>query len=110
MKRSPLITLLFLLIFCNDSLAAMRCGKYVIDIGDYKYDVLRKCGEPEIKERRNAIRGQELRDPGNTFELNRYDQVIVDDWIYNFGPRRLRQRLLFENDVLIKMRDLGYGY
>lgn len=110
MKTSHLLLLLFFLTLSNGSLAAMRCGNLLVDIGDYKADVLRICGSPATKERYYGVRGQELRDPGNTLEFNRYDQIVIDEWIYNFGPRRLQQYLRFENGVLKEIRSLGYGY
>lgn len=110
MKMPSFAILLLLLAFSHNSLAALRCGNKLVDIGDYKADVLRICGPPATQERRYGVKGQESRDFGNTLEQNRYDQVIIDEWVYNFGSRRLQQLLLFENGVLIEIRDLGYGY
>ncbi|MGR8935118.1 MAG: DUF2845 domain-containing protein [Gammaproteobacteria bacterium] len=110
MRWQIFLASLFFLAFSNSSYAALRCGNSLIDIGDYKGDVLRLCGPPAIKERHYGVKGQELRDFGNTLEFNRYEQVTIDEWIYNFGPRRLQQYLRFENGVLREIRDLGYGY
>ena len=30
--------------------AAMRCGNDLVDVGDSKIEVLKKCGEPTLKE------------------------------------------------------------
>jgi hypothetical protein len=109
--KSPLVpALLFLVCFSGTSQAALRCGQYLVDIGDYEADVLQRCGPPTIQDRRYGLRGQEIRDPGNTLEFNRYDQVVIDEWIYNFGPRHLKQYLRFENNILKEIRSLGYGY
>lgn len=36
-------------------------------------------------------------------------QVVIDEWVYNFGSTQLMPQLLFENGRLISIRSLGYG-
>ena len=88
---------------------AFRCGRQLVQIGDRKLDVLEKCGEPEWTEQRSAFRGSRLRHPYGALTLDQYEEVIIDEWIYNFGRRRFRQFLLFENGILKQIDDLGYG-
>lgn len=89
---------------------ALRCGTYVIRVGDYKFDVLEKCGRPDYTDRRYAVAGVRLHHPKRTLDIEEFEEVLVEEWIYNFGPRRFKQYLLFENGVLKEIRDLGYGY
>ena len=37
-------------------------------------------------------------------------EVIVTEYVYNFGPRKLMRRLLFEGGILVSIETLGYGY
>lgn len=81
-----------------------RCGSRIITIGDYKYDVLSKCGEPSHVEVWQEV---------NIFGLQpRFveEQVIVERWEYNLGPTSFIRYLRFENDRLIRITQGGYGY
>lgn len=37
-------------------------------------------------------------------------EVIITEYVYNFGPRKLMQRLIFEGGVLVTIESIGYGY
>ncbi len=37
-------------------------------------------------------------------------EVVVEEWTYNFGPRRLMRVIRFENGLVTSIRQLGYGY
>lgn len=41
---------------------------------------------------------------------NLTQEVIVTEYVYNFGPRRLMRRLVFEGGILTSIEELGYGY
>jgi hypothetical protein len=97
-----------LLLASADALA-FRCGRKLVQVGDYKWDVLETCGEPEMAERRYGMRGNRLRHPYGSLELDQFEEVVIDEWVYNFGPRKFRQFLQFENGVLKKIEDLDYG-
>lgn len=104
-----LLLILCLLLTSTDALA-FRCGRKLVQVGDYKLDVLEKCGEPEWTDRRYAMRASRLRHPYGALELDQYEEVVIDEWIYNFGPRRFKQYLEFENGVLKKIDNLDYGH
>ena len=36
--------------------------------------------------------------------------MVVEDWTYNLGPHKLMRIITFENDVVVKVQTLGYGY
>ena len=38
------------------------------------------------------------------------EEVALTEYVYNFGPRKLMRRLLFEGGVLVKIETIGYGY
>ncbi len=89
---------------------ALRCGNRLVQTGDYKWDVLEKCGPPEWQDERMGIRGTRLRHPFGALQEDRYEEVLIEEWVYNFGPRKFKQFLQFENGVLIKIRNLEYGH
>jgi hypothetical protein len=35
---------------------------------------------------------------------------MVTAYAYNFGPRKLMRRLVFEAGILVSIESLGYGY
>ena len=91
---------------------ALRCDRYVISEGDLTVEVLRHCGEPVSVEEWQEYRHQQIYD----YELGYYVRqpygkpVHMEEWIYNFGPRRLMRKLTFRDGELIKIETLGYGY
>jgi hypothetical protein len=92
----------------NEALA-LRCGQRLVHIGDHKMDVLEICGDPEWTDRRIGLRGISMGPPGGGLTLDRYEEVVIDEWVYNFGPRQFKQLLTFENGVLKKIDELDYG-
>lgn len=109
MKRSW--TWVLVLSLCSFNAAyAMRCKHEVIMLGYSKSDVRARCGEPESVEARTAIVGNTLHYPRRTLDIQQYEEIRIEEWIYNFGPYRLQQYLLFENGRLIEIRNLGRGH
>ena len=39
-----------------------------------------------------------------------YVEVLVEEWTYNFGPRKLMRVVRFENGLVSDVTQLGYGY
>lgn len=115
MKHSKLLLLSLCLLFSH-SVFALRCGHTLVDLGDYKEDVIDKCGEPESIESHIERRGasnfvdQSSRRQGSGALLYTEIEVVVEEWIYNFGRRRFKQYMRFENGKLIEIRDLGYAH
>lgn len=104
-----MLVLLCLLVAATDVLA-LRCGRQLIQVGDHKLDVLEKCGDPEWIEQRTGLRGNRLRHPYGALELDQYEQILIEEWIYNFGRRKFQQLLYFENGVLKQINSLDYGH
>jgi len=109
MKHINLILFVFLCFAGTAEASSFRCGNKLIQTGDHKLDVLQKCGEPEYADQRLGFRGSRFRYPRGTLEIDQYEQVVIDEWIYNFGPTQFKQYLLFENGILKEIEDLGYG-
>lgn len=112
---------------------AFRCDSFLIDVGMYKIEVLKKCGNPAMSaqrvERRRLGSGQyssnhipPARDLHSYMHSHShshshrhrsdYEQEIetqIEEWVYNFGPQRFMQLLVFENGRLSKIQELGWG-
>ena len=98
-----------LLLTTNYALA-FRCGRQLVHEGDHKTDVLDKCGEPYWMDERIAVRGSRFRHPFGALEISDYEEVLIEEWTYNFGRRKFKQFLQFENGVLMNIKSLGYGF
>jgi hypothetical protein len=87
----------------------MRCGHDLVELGYYKEEVRRRCGEPESVETRSRLAGSTVHFPHRTIDIQQYDEIQVEEWIYNFGPSRLKQYLRFENGELKEIKTLRRG-
>lgn len=120
----PLIAAgLSLLVFAATPALAFRCGNKIVSDGDHYSKVLKYCGEPiGVQERviyREGFTRPRFRVDGpNGLQYDRevlqydrsYVEVLVEEWTYNFGPRRLMQLVRFENGFVTEVDQLGYGY
>ena len=98
---------------------AFRCGNRIVTKDMHEAEVRRACGEPATMRHigralRNVnvpIRGRvggwsTEYFPGYAFT----QEVIVTEYVYNFGPRKLMRRLIFEGGMLVSIESLGYDY
>ncbi len=119
MKKTLLGVLLALAPLASGPVGAdetLRCGSSVIGIGDRKFEVRRKCGEPvgvayRIEIRRHRARSGE----GAGADEHKHQkwvevEVEVELWTLNFGPRRLMRVMRFVEGTLSGIETLGYGY
>ena len=107
MKR---VALLVGLLLAAADAHALRCGRQLVQVGDHKTDVLEKCGEPESADTRFGVRGSRLRHPYGALQIEEFEEVLIEEWVYNFGPRKFKQFLQFEDGVLKKIDNLSYGH
>jgi hypothetical protein len=98
---------------------AFRCGSKIVARDMHEAQVRRACGAPTtMRHIGRALRNINVpirshhggwtteRFPGYGFA----QEVIVTEYVYNFGPRKLMRRLVFEGGVLVSIESLGYGY
>jgi uncharacterized protein DUF2845 len=87
---------------------AFRCGSRIITRGDPVEKVLQYCGEPVAVTKRLKQRSyfmeSGVRLPGAI------EEVVVEEWTYNLGPRLLMRLVVLENGYVEDVRPLGYGY
>jgi hypothetical protein len=87
---------------------AFRCGPRIITRGDHADKILHYCGEPA------SVQSRVVQMPYVTEHWLRYrgsiEEVVVEEWVYNFGPRHLMRVVRLENGFVAEIRSLGYGY
>jgi hypothetical protein len=120
MRRISSIVIVTLLLIAASDVAAsdFRCGSKIITTRDYRYDVLRKCGEPshvevweEVRIKRDFGSGLLETEMGlNRWPLFVKELVTVEEWEYNSGSGRFIRYLRFENGRLIRITVGDYGY
>jgi hypothetical protein len=108
-----------LLLLAADPAEAFRCGSRIVKEDMHEAQVRRACGAPttmrhigrtlrnvDIPVERHQGGWTTRHFPGYGFT----QEVIVTEYVYNFGPRKLMRRLVFEGGVLVSIESLGYGY
>lgn len=115
---------LILMLAFSSPLLALRCGRSLVDLGDYKYDVVERCGDPDFVDSHYEKRGQVNRadisrynfnnqryfpDSSVNFGQNNYGEIeiLVEEWFYDFGNERFRKILRFENGRLVNIKNAG---
>jgi hypothetical protein len=94
----------FLLLFPHAS-HAMRCGNDLVDVGDTKIDVLKKCGEPTLREEVGEDTSFESDALGR-----RKEKRYVEQWTYNFGSTRLIYVLTIKSGKVVDITTLDKGF
>jgi len=100
-----------LLVFPAPSRAQyLRCGSDVVAVGDRKFDLLQRCGEPALKESRTKERAVKSWDPERRTLREVRITVEVEEWTYNFGPHRFYYVVRMEDGRIFKIESGGRGY
>lgn len=100
---------------------AFRCGNKLVREGMHEQQVRKACGEPAsarvlgtsvrgvyVPVRRGLTPGVSVQSfPGYGPFAH---EVVITEYVYNFGPRKFMRRLLFEGGVLESIEKIGYGY
>jgi len=75
----------------QDTLTSLRCGTRLVVVGETKTDVAIKCGPPLHQQ---FVGEKIVRTPYG------YDKIVVEEWVYNFGPTDFLHTLRFEGGRL----------
>jgi hypothetical protein len=115
-----LVVLASFLLFSQQAMA-FRCGSKLVIDGMLEQTVRHICGEPVsvrhlgyvvrpyfISSRRQTLGGLSVDRNQRYRHLNQ--EVLVTEYVYNFGPRKLMRRLVFEGGILVTIETLSYGY
>jgi hypothetical protein len=106
--RTIFLSALFLsapLMLIPQSSFAMRCGNNLVDVGDTKIIVLKKCGEPTLKEEVGEDFTRENDSLGR-----RGEKRYVEQWTYNFGSSRLIYVLTIKNGRVVDIQTTDKGF
>ncbi|HET7544850.1 MAG TPA: DUF2845 domain-containing protein [Polyangiaceae bacterium] len=98
----------------------MQCRDRLVSSGDTLYQVRATCGEPDDASHRIEYRTVRVRRPGACVEENgrrRCDteveqtiEVVIDEWVYDFGKNRFLEFLYFEQGKLVRVTEGSYGH
>lgn len=113
MNRIAIASVAFALSALGASSAhALSCNNRLVVVGDPSARVRSLCGDPatvttRVEQRsvtvhRRAASGVIV---SETISVS----VTVETWVYDFGPQRLMQQLVFEDGTLRAIDTLGYG-
>jgi len=100
---------------------AFRCGNKIVIENMHEQQVLRACGKPTaIRHLGYTLRNVDLRARrgfSSALSTRGYlnygyytEEVVVTEYVYNFGPRKFMRRLRFEGGILVSIETIGYGY
>ncbi len=100
---------------------ALRCDRKVMSEGMRQIEIRKYCGEPTEKQERTVVRAGIPRRQGRTnpndnsqqellYNDRSYEEVVVEEWTYNFGPHRFMVLVRFVNGLVTDIEDLGYGF
>ena len=113
MKRSVFSPWLWVILFVVSGVTgaealALRCGTSIIAKGDHKEKVLDNCGEPTetvFLEERWKIKYESTYQSSVAHQERPYqwERMIREEWVYDKGSSRRVHRLLFENDIIVKI-------
>ena len=106
--RAMAILIVSILMLTIGPAYALRCGAKLVSKGDPQILVRVKCGEPDAIAQRVIYRTLRLSPHPHGDKI--VEPITIEEWIYNFGPRRLMRQLWFEDGKLVRIRSLGYGY
>lgn len=120
-SRSTIAVITLVLLAYTTSAHALRCGRNLVKTDMHEAEVIKVCGEPTTARHLGyAVRGTYVpvrRHVGPGLSVERYpgyghyaQEVMLTEYVYNFGPRKLMRRLLFEGGILVRIETLGYGY
>jgi len=109
------------LLLTSTSAFGFRCGRKIVTENMHEAQVIRACGSPTTSRHLGyAVRGtyvpvRRSLTGGVTVEHfpgygHFTEEVALTEFVYNFGPRKLMRRLMFEGGVLVKIETIGYGY
>ena len=119
--KTSLIAILALgFLLLSEPAHAFRCGSKLVRDGMHEQQVVARCGQPTtMRHLGRTIRPYDYfshvrrhgytywRSPGFSHLAT---EVVVTEYVYNFGPRKLMRRLVFEGGVLVTIETIGYGY
>ena len=113
MKAILTTVLCVLLCLETTSAWAVYCGNRLVSLVSHREtqtSVLYKCGEPDTASQYVHYRPLQKTDAFGNTHTTGYVPVVIEVWVYNFGPKRFMEQFTFEDGRLTAIAPLGYGY
>ena len=104
-----LLVLLGVLCFTSPT-AAFYCGRRLVSVGDPQYKIQQVCGDPDDRQWRVTYRTQSTQNAVSGAPTTIAVPIVIEVWLYDFGPQRLVEEVSFENGRVVAVQSLGYGY
>lgn len=99
---------------------SLSCNYRIVSSGDSRHEVRSVCGEPDDASQRveyRTVRGRVVgpcAHDGKRLRCSRTEEtvieVVIDEWVYDFGRNRFIQYLTFEQGRLVAVRSGSYGH
>jgi hypothetical protein len=93
-----------------------RCeGGRLVSTGDHMHEVRNKCGDPDAADQRVEKRTRKervrrwVRGVAEEVTEEREVEVVLDEWVYDLGPRRFIRTVTFENGRVVHVETGGRG-
>lgn len=118
-SRTVVVAATAIALLCSGPAYAFRCGNRIVAENMHETEVRRACGAPaSVRQIGRTLRNVDIpirqRSGGWTIGYfpghSLLQEVVVTEYVYNFGPRKLMRRLVFEGGILVSIEKLGYGY
>jgi len=84
---------------------ALDCSGGIISAGDSRFDLLKKCGEPDFKDSHDEEFFESF-----SRGVGRKIIITVEEWTYNFGPSQFMRIVVLKNGKVADIREGNYGY
>jgi hypothetical protein len=115
-----LAVLAALTLSASASADSLSCNNRIVSSGDSRYEVRSVCGEPddaaqrvEYRSVKGRVSGPCVRDSGKLRCAQTREhvvEVVIDEWVYDFGRNRFIEYLTFEQGRLVAIRAGSYGH
>lgn len=99
---------------------SLSCNYRIVSSGDSRHEVRSICGEPDDATQRveyRTLRGRVVGPCSRDGKRVRCSQtqetvveVVIDEWVYDFGRNRFIQYVTFEQGRLVSVRSGSYGH
>lgn len=83
---------------------SLRCANRLVSRGASQPEVVARCGPPTSVKQRHLTRRIRV-----TEDVEEYEDLEWELWLYDFGPHNFIQQLTFENGFLIDVQSGNYG-
>jgi hypothetical protein len=118
--RAALLVVAGLSVSASARADSLACDGRIVSTGDSRYDVKSICGEPDDASQRveyrtvsGRVAGPCVRENGKLRCSQTREQVVevvIDEWVYDFGKNRFIEYLTFEQGHLLSVREGSYGH